>query len=83
MRPFKLTACPWCKALPTLEQDFDGGWQVACSTVRCPVAPISSGYKFQHMAVMAWNCCGQPGDLPTLLPVPERIAAQGETGDGG
>ena len=75
MRPFKLQPCPWCKSPAKLDQDFDDGWYVSCSQARCPVLPITACYKFQHMAVMAWNCCGSPDALPQLMPEPVRVSA--------
>jgi len=70
MRNHRLQPCPWCKSPAKLDQDLDEGWYVSCSLPRCPVLPISSVYKFSHMAVMAWNCCGQADALPSLLPEP-------------
>lgn len=65
---FTLQPCPWCKSAATLAQDCDGSWSVSCSQPRCPVLPISAGYRFAHMATMAWNCCGSPTPLPELMP---------------
>lgn len=67
MRTYTLQPCPWCKSAATMNQDCDTGWYV------------SAGYKFAHMAAMAWNCCGQPDALPTLMPEPSRNTAQAPT----
>ena len=53
MRSYTLQPCPWCKSPAKLDQDCDTGWYVSCSLVRCPVLPISAGYKIAHMAAMA------------------------------
>lgn len=75
MRSYALQPCPWCKSPAKLDQDCDTGWYVSCSLARCPVLPISAGYKFAHMAAMAWNCCGQPDQLPALMPAPSGVTA--------
>lgn len=75
MRTYTLQPCPWCKSAASLNQDCDTGWYVSCSLPRCPVLPISASYQFAHMAVMAWNCCGQFDALPMLMPAPNRTQA--------
>lgn len=63
---WSLRECPWCRRQPSLHQDQDGSWYVACTFHQCPVAPLTAGYSNRHLAAKMWNCEG----LPDLIPVP-------------
>lgn len=50
-----LKSCPFCAAIPSLEQDCDETWYVACINKRCFVVPITKPFGARRQAVLAWN----------------------------
>lgn len=69
-RSIDLRRCPWCKQDPTIEQDMDQTWYVACSFKQCAVAPITAPYLTRRQAMMVWNCCEQTDIMPTPIKNP-------------
>ncbi|TDE19263.1 hypothetical protein E1100_25730 [Vibrio owensii] len=52
---YTLNPCPFCGSSPTLEQDSDSSWYVACVNKRCFVLPITLPIVSKRQAVIAWN----------------------------
>lgn len=52
---YTLKTCPFCNSTPTLEQDADLSWYVACVNKRCFVLPLTLPIKSKRQAVIAWN----------------------------
>lgn len=52
---YTLKSCPFCSSSPTLEQDSDSNWYVACVNKRCFVLPITLPFIGRRQAVIAWN----------------------------
>ncbi|MFG0448359.1 Lar family restriction alleviation protein [Vibrio sp. YQ_11] len=50
-----LKPCPFCGASPTLDQDCDETWYVACINKRCFVSPITKPFGARRQAAIAWN----------------------------
>lgn len=61
-----LRLCPWCQQRPTLDQDCDLTWHVACLNKQCPVVPITRGYSSPMAVMMVWNGYGQVADITPL-----------------
>ena len=52
---YELKTCPFCMSTPTLEQDSDSSWYVACVNKRCFVLPLTLPFKNRRQAVIVWN----------------------------
>ncbi|MGL4898796.1 MAG: Lar family restriction alleviation protein [Shewanella sp.] len=52
---YTLKSCPFCNSTPTLEQDSDFSWYVACVNKRCFILPLTLPLRSRISAVNAWN----------------------------